>query len=512
MSTVGRSRAWLWALGSVLAVVLLVGSAYVAHRAVVNNRAPQPVQAPAARPLDVVGVTAPGPSYELLAEDAVAGRVVALASTSQPVCPPIGLCPLSAPYADFVVFDAASGTIQSQTALSAAGAGGASQSVLLLVDDLSHIAYAIAPRTVSLFSTTTGVALGGYDLPASLSWPRETGGTLDPGTHTLILAGDGQLASLDAMTGQLRVQTKMAASPPGVLSDGPILDAPADTLYLLAHGTVSTEPLLLAYDATTLNPLSQLPVPGVTGLGPLTPDERSLTLYEADGMVSMLPALRDLGAAAEGGAQGMTAAAGATALGWVDATPQSELYVATATGIDLRNAVTGQVLASLPMQVDWAGSEALLVDTATGSIYLPGAHGQVVVARPPKTGSGAGAYALSAATAVVLAHSALSGFLPFTNQDPPFITPDTFLLSATAQGQSIPMTYWIHYIDFQWSLGPYPGTTSAMVQPDPAHTGAYLVTFTIRWNETFWRSHSWVCAVAPDASVTLRSDTGDIVP
>jgi hypothetical protein len=260
--------------------------------------------------------------------------------------------------------------------------------------------------------------------------------------------------------------------------------------------------------------ISQLPVPEVTGLGPLTPDERSLTLYEGDGVVSMLPALRDLGAAAEGGTQGMTAAAGATALGWVDAAPQSpsELYVATATGIDLRNAVTGQVLASLPMRVGWAGSEALLVDTATGSIYLPSAHGQVVVARPPKIGSSASAFALSAATAVVLAHSALSRFLPFTNQDPPFITPDTFLLSATAQGQSIPMTYWIHYIDFQWSLGSYPGTTSAMVQSDPAHTGAYLVTFTIQWNETFLRTHSWICAVAPDASVTLRSDTGDIVP
>jgi hypothetical protein len=164
------------------------------------------------------------------------------------------------------------------------------------------------------------------------------------------------------------------------------------------------------------------------------------------------------------------------------------------------------------MRVDWAGSAALLVDTATGLIYLPGAHGQVVVARPQQTGSRAGGYALSAATAVVLAHSALSRFLPFTNQDPPFITPDTFLLSATAQGQSLSMTYWIHYIDFQWSLGPYPGTTSATVLPDPAHVGAYLVTFTIRWNETFLRTHAWICAVAPDGLVTLRSDTGDIVP
>jgi hypothetical protein len=504
VSSVGRSRTWLWALGSVLAIVLLVGSAYVAHHAVVNNRIPQPVQAPAAPPLDVVSVTTPGPSYELLADDTVAGRVVALASATQPICPPIGLCPPPALFTNFVVFDEASGSIQSQTALHASGA---SQSVLLLVDDLSHTAYAIAPSTVSLFATTTGAALGGYDLPASLSWQRETGGVFDTETHTLILAGDGQLAALDAMTGRLIVQTKLAASPAGAVLDGPILDASTDTMYLLAHGTSTTEPMLLAYDATTLNLLSQLPVPAATDLGPLTPDERSLTLYENDGTVSVLPALRDLRI---GGETSIPAAAGAAALGWVDAAgqSQSQLYVATATGIDLRNAATGQVLASLPVRIDWAGSQALLVDTATGLIYLPGAHGQVVVARPQENGG----YALSAATAVVLAHSALSRFLPFTNQDPPFITPDTFLLSATAQGQSIPMTYWIHYIDFQWSLGPYPGTSSATVLPDPAHISAYLVTFTIRWNETFLRTHTWICAVAPDGLVTLRSDTGDIVP
>jgi hypothetical protein len=150
----------------------------------------------------------------------------------------------------------------------------------------------------------------------------------------------------------------------------------------------------------------------------------------------------------------------------------------------------------------------MLVDSRTTSIYLPSAHGQVVIARYV----GAGSSALNAETAVVLAHGALAHFLPFTNQDPPFITPESFLISATPIGQTIPMTYWIHYVDFQWSLGPYPGTTSAAVAPDHEQKGGYLVTFTITWNETFLRTHSWVCAVAPDGSVTLRSDSGDIVP
>ncbi len=118
MSTVGRSRLRLWAIGSSLAVMLLVGGAYIAHHAVVNTRTVPPVPAQPAPPLEVVAVTAPGPSYELLAEDAPAGHVVALASASQPICPPIGLCPPAAPLNSFVVFDASTGTIISRTPLS----------------------------------------------------------------------------------------------------------------------------------------------------------------------------------------------------------------------------------------------------------------------------------------------------------------------------------------------------------------------------------------------------------
>ncbi len=89
-------------------------------------------------------------------------------------------------------------------------------------------------------------------------------------------------------------------------------------------------------------------------------------------------------------------------------------------------------IGSLPMPVAWSGATPLLVDTRSGSVYLPSSHGQVVVARYAKSG---GSTVLGAGTAVVLAHSALASFLPFTNQDPPFITPDTFLLSATPAGQ-----------------------------------------------------------------------------
>lgn len=400
-----------------------------------------------------------------------------------------------------VIFDGANGTMLSRTSLQGSGA---SSSVLLLTDAQAHVAYAVAPRSVSLFSTLTGALLGGYALPAPVVWARETGGAYDAQTNALILAGGGQLAILDAATGQLRSLARIAA--PGGL-DGPVLDAVTDTLFLLALSTSTAPATLLAYNAVTLDPLWQLPFPQATGLGPLTPDAQFLALYEQNGRAVLQPSLP--GAAS---ARALPAGDGATALGWIDSSEgissSSLIYAATATGIDLRNAGTGQVLATLPLRVAWSGAAPMLVDARTRAIYLPSSHGQVVIARY----TGGGSSALNAETAVVLAHGALAHFLPFTNQDPPFITPESFLLSATPGGQSIPMTYWIHYIDFQWSLGPYPGTTSAAVEPDSKQEGGYLVTFTITWNETFLRTHSWVCAVAPDGSVALRSDSGDIVP
>ena len=506
MSAVGRSRTWVFALGSVLVVALLVGSAYIAHHSVVNTRGTPPVAAPAAAPLDVIAATKPGPSYELIADDESAGHIVALSSTGQPICPPIGFCPPAALLTSFVVFDAGSGAILNQTPLGTA----AMRSVMLLVDDQSHVAYAVAPRSVSLFSTETGAALGGYALPSSLAWQTETGGSYDPASRTLILAGDGQMALLDAATGATLAQVPLSSAPPGTYPDGPVLDTQTSTLYLLTHGTVNTQSTLLAYDATTLKPLSQLPEPGATGLGPLTPDGRDLTLYEASGAVALQPIQRDLRTATA--AETMSAAWGARAIGWnLAAGSSGDMYVVTATGIDERNMETGRVLATLPMRVSWSGPAPLPVDRETGTVFLPGAHGQIVIIHGASV---TGASRLNADTAVVLAHAALAAFLPYTNQDPPFISPDTFLLSASTQGQSLPMTYWIHYVDFQWTLGPYPGTTSAIVAP-ASHTGAsggYLVTFTIRWNEDFWRTHSWACLVAPDGSVSLRSDSGDIVP
>src|SRR5579883_3230572 len=443
VSLIGRQRTWFWALGSMLVVVLVVGSAYVAHHAVVNARSATPVVSLAHPPLQVISVTAPGPSYELLAQDAAAGHVVALASPSQPICPPFGHCPPAPPLDRFVVFDAATGALLHQTPLTG-NAATAAASLMLFTDEQTHTAYAVTPTNVTRFSTITGAYLGGYALPAAITWQSESGGAYDAQSQTLILVGDGQLVALDATTGHLHAQQTL---------------------------------------------------PVATG---------TLVLYEQNGVVLYQPALRHVMSAA---AHTIPALAGAKALGWN--TANGHLYVATAAGLDVRD-THGRTLATLPMRIAWSGSVPLLVDARDGLLFLPGAHGQVIVARD--TSGLRNTPPLNADTAVVLAHAAIANFLPFTNQDPPFVTPENFLMSGTVQGQTLPMTYWIHYSDFLWTKGPYPGTTEALVTPDSAHPGSYLVTFTITWNETFLRTHSWVSAVAPDGSITLRSDTGDIVP
>jgi len=502
VSLIGRQRTWFWALGSMLVVVLVVGSAYVAHHAVVNARSATPVVSLAHPPLQVISVTAPGPSYELLAQDAAAGHVVALASPSQPICPPFGHCPPAPPLDRFVVFDAATGALLHQTPLTG-NAATAAASLMLFTDEQTHTAYAVTPTNVTRFSTITGAYLGGYALPAAITWQSESGGAYDAQSQTLILVGDGQLVALDATTGHLHAQQTLPVAT-GTLVDGPVLNSAQNVLYLLAPATPVSQPALLAYDETTLDLLAQSSAPDVVKLGPLTADGRALALYEQNGVVLYQPALRHVMSAA---AHTIPALAGAKALGWN--TANGHLYVATAAGLDVRD-THGRTLATLPMRIAWSGSVPLLVDARDGLLFLPGAHGQVIVARD--TSGLRNTPPLNADTAVVLAHAAIANFLPFTNQDPPFVTPENFLMSGTVQGQTLPMTYWIHYSDFLWTKGPYPGTTEALVTPDSAHPGSYLVTFTITWNETFLRTHSWVSAVAPDGSITLRSDTGDIVP
>ncbi|HEX8032801.1 MAG TPA: hypothetical protein VF510_03090 [Ktedonobacterales bacterium] len=500
-----RLRYWPWALGSIGVVLVILVGAFIGRHLIQTAQQPPIVAAPAIPPLPVVAVTSPHIGYQLTALDTASGHLVALASDAAPDCPPppVGACPSAQPLTNFSVLDGATGAAIATTPLTGTAIA-AAQSVALLPDSATHRAYAVAPHAVVVFSTATGAPIATYPLPTDISWQRESGAALDPARHTLLLAGPGQILTLDLTTGLVLARNPLPAS---AIVEGPALDAADGRLYLLLRDTPTAAPTLAAYDAATLAPQSQLSLPAGTRLGPLDSASHALYLYGADATVQRLTLSVPLPANAASALQNQPTLRGSLALGWNDAT--HHLYTAGATAITARDASTAAPIAALPLRVAWNPTVPLLADATRGLLYLPDTRGVLAIVRDP-TGAPA---ALTPGAAALLARASLSRFLPDTNQDPPFLTPTTFPLGDSTTPATRGARYWILFTDLGsvWR-GPYLGTAQTAVAPDSAHTGGYLVTFTITWDQLFTRTHVWVCAVAPDGSVQLRSNTGDVVP
>lgn len=490
-----QGRTWPWATGSIAAVVLVLGAALLGH-AVVSSRLAPPLSfaAPALPPLVVTAATPTGLSAQLIALDANAGHLVALTTSGEPVCPPDAPCPPAAPLQSFTVFDGQTGAVLAATPLSGPAAA-ATGSVLLLADTGQHLAYAVAPHSVDIFSTETGQRVGGYSLP-SIPWMRESGGVFDAARGLLLLAGGGWLEALDAAAGQ---PVAVWRAPAGMTqTDGPVLDEARGVVYLLAQPDEG-QPALVALDAATLALKGRATLPAGSYLGPLDAATDTLYVFGKSG----LPC-RYAVSAADGlaltPAPDATAGCDAAAVGW--SASLGHLYSAERSGVVARDASTGKAVAALPVRVAWAASAPLLVDGTRNLVYLPDAHGTILIARDD-TQLGA----LTAGTAGVLARAALARFLPDTNQDPPFVAPETFPAAVGMLTQD----FWIHYADIGWR-GPYAGTARTAVSAAPGHAGGYVVTFTLSWDQVFQHHYSWVCLVAPDGSVLLRSEGGDTVP
>lgn len=487
----GHRATWPWAVGSVLVVAIVLMTTLVARHVIAGTRhAAQTVPAPSLPPAAVAGTTPADVYIQLAALDASAGHLVALTSAARPQCPPVGNCPAAPALASFATFDAATGQPVATTALTGPAAA-SSDSVLLLADADRHVAYAVASRAVTLFSTVTGAVVGSYTLP-SAAWQRESGGVLDAQRGTLTLAGGSQLLALNAATGSLRASRDLGT---GVTISALTLDPATGIVYALLHSAGATQPVLAAYDGTTLAPVTQKPLPAGARLGPF--DEASGMLYlpgAPDGACAYSP--RD--------SRRVAAPAGvcnALALGWNVAT--NHLYTAEADGLTVRASASGGALAVLPIRAAWSGEQPLLVDGARGLLYVPDASGTVLIVR-----DGAQSASLAPGSALLLARAALAKLLPDTNQDPPFVAPETFPATSGTR----PESYWIHFSDLGWQ-GPYPGSAASAVAPlAGSGAGGYTVTFTISWNQLFLRTHSWTCAVSPDGAVRLASETGDAVP
>lgn len=507
-------RAWPWALGSIAVVLLVLGSAALGRHVISGARQTPTVAAPAHPPLTLLAVTTPDRSYETFALDAEVGHIVALAAPPEPTCPPVAACPPPPAPTALVLLDAANGAAVTTTPLRDTALLAAGSAPLLVLDTTHHVAYLLAQRHVAVFSARTGEQIGGYDLPADVAWSSTTTALMNPAAGSLIVATATELLTIDASTGQLRARHALAngAAAPAT-ADPPVLDAAANRLYRLARASATDAPLLTTYDATTLAPLARNSLPVGARLGPLDPlyraklatiDPRTqyLLILSADGTVARLATVAGM---PSGGLSDAPLLRGALALGWDD--HSAACLVASATTLMAFDSATGHTIAALPLRVTWPATQSLAVDQRQGLLYVPAGRGAIAIignASTAQKADGAGA-------AVVLARAALQRFLPDTNQDPPFVTPDTFPLTTTATGASRATPYWIHFAERGWQ-GPYNGTAQTTVTAQPGQPRAYTVRFTITWNQLFLRSHTWVCDVAADGSVALRAESGDVVP
>ncbi len=483
-----------------MAVVLtIIGSAAIAHALVERARqAEAVVAAPSLPTLPVVAVAHPEAGALLTAYDSATGNLATLASQREPFCPPVGACQPVRPDA-FVLLNGASGQQIARTPLTG-DASAAADTLLLLDDPVRQRAYAIAPSTITSFSTVNGALVGHLTLAHIAPW---TGGALDAATGHLYLVGGGQVVTLDVATGNALAAARLSMTSDIPVPDGPVFDIARRLLYIAIRPKLASDaPHLLALDAATLRQVSALALPVGARLGPIDAATGALDIFGGDGRGWQLHA----GLATAPTLTRAPMLDGALAVG---ANPAlRRLYVAGFTqtlSLDTRD---GRMLAGLPLVARWPMYEPLPVDQAHGLFYLPSDHGAIVIVR-----DGAGNTRITAPSAAILARAALAELLPDTNQDPPFVAPDTFPLGAgtPAHPETRALDFWIHFADRGWQ-GPYPGTASVAVTTNGAQPGGYIVTFTMTWRQLFERTHTWVCAVAPGGTVALRSETGDTVP
>lgn len=501
-TSAAHHRSWLWAVVVAAVVFTIIGTTVIAHALVERARQAQAVVvAPTLPALPAVAVAHPEAGALFTAYDSATGNLATLASQREPSCPPIGACQSVRPDA-FVLLSGANGQSIAHTHLTG-DASAATDALLLLDDPARQRAYAISASALTSFSTANGALVGHVALAHVATW---SGGALDPATGHLYLVGGEQVVALDVATGDALAEATLPLTSGAPVPDGPVFDAARRLLYITVRPKLaSNAPQLLALDAATLRQVSALALPIGARLGPLDAETGSLDIFGGDGHGWQLHV---------GAANALTLARapmldGALAVG---ANPAlGHMYIAGFTQARSLDTRDGRSLAGLPLVARWPTFAPLPVDQARGRLYLPSDHGAIVIVLDSAEQTGSAG--VTSASAAILARSALAKLLPDTNQDPPFVAPDTFPLGAgtPAHPETRALDYWIHFADRGWQ-GPYLGTASVAVTPNGAQPGGYIVTFTITWQQLFERTHTWVCVVAPSGAVTLRSEAGDTIP
>jgi hypothetical protein len=502
-------RELAWALGALVVVALVIGDAYAGHRYMAHAQlAASRVPAPATPPTEVLRVLRPEDGASFVAA-AGSGRLVLLASPHEATCELTGTCAPASLVDGLYVMDAATGDTLAHVALS----GSAQQPVALVVDQQAGLVGVVSATRVDVFAAATGAQVASFALPSDAVAGSFTGATTtSDGTLLLTVrqGGMAKLLALDERSGTTRYAVTLGD---GTSVDGPAYD-PSMGLVLALASQPGGERLEALYAASgALRDVWS--VPDGTRLGPIHDASGLLLLFGPDGTTSSLvvpggPAVPPAGSATPGGAipqapaGAVPALRGAQAVGWNSTL--GHVYVADGQGIQILDAATGRVLASLPVSVVWPPDQPLPVDEAAGLVYVPSDHGTVLVVRD---GRGSAAQALTPDTAAVLARDAVVRLVPQAPQDPPFLSVATFLPGAGVRND-VPFRVYDSTIGWQ-DAGP--GTVRIDVAPVAGSAGAFDATVTITWwQHRFLHIHIWVGQVGASGAVRTLSDQGDALP
>jgi hypothetical protein len=458
--------------------------------------------APTVPPIHVTAIVQPQAGAALFAVDSGAGKLVALARSSDTTCPPIGLCPLPALPDALMILDGESGATLATTPLTG-DARDAVSAGSLLVDSAAHLAYAVTPRSVVIFSTQNGARVGGYDLPRGFGGGETGGAALDAG-HGALAVTDGQrLILVDMGTGAgIAAQTLPAAA----FVDGPVLDSAHNRLYLQLRPAAAGASTLASFDARTLQPVGQYTLPAGVRLGPTDAESHALFFFGADGATWQiaLDAINATSASQSLQPAPLTRDANLTnALALGENGAIGHRYVLTADSERIIVTASGAALASLPLSAPWRSTTPLPVDASRNRLYLPADHGVIIVAQD----SGAAQTAITSGAAIILArdvlreHTVLHDFYSKNSLKIPVLSPTFFPLypGHSAQG------FWFRQTGNTTLLGPYTGAATTEVQSAGQAKDSYTVHFSLAWKDpdTGQNTYDWIWQVHSSGTLEL---------
>jgi hypothetical protein len=507
-----RRRVWPWAAGSILITLAVIAATLVGHRLAAQHRlASEVAPAPALPPLAVQVIAhALGPINQLTL-DQQAQTLVAQVQT-QP-CPHIGLAPIPGcvssdqMQAGLVFYNSATGAVRGQAVKPTAEAG----DVFALTDSAHGVTYLLDDSGVTIYDDAAGKQTGGY--------------ASQLGAHAQTVALDDQLGLIYALSDQNTLNAFDAASgrlvatlaTPSLGLPQLLADTSASRLYLVGLNGADQPTMLYAFNASDLSSLGSWSLPA--GLQMFGFDSATHSLYLSSGSaptvsrldLATLPASQPNGPGAQSvpaNPSRVPALKGASRFGVDGATG----VVAMVNGAGVEALATGapQPYALLPLvreSVDYGAENLpwlLPVDSQAGRVYLVGDDNTILIVSLARPTSHAAPNAL---TAEVIARAGMAALLPDTNQNPPFLSAQTFPVGA---GQ-VSREYFVHYSDLGWQ-GPYHGTASLGAVKAGVTAGDYTMTFSVAWNQLFLRQHSWTVEVTPDGRTHLLADSGDAIP